>query len=257
MLYNSDVDEATKNQALQQIAILGALTAYRGTLTGSTQAQHNYNASLEAYNFLASIGADTTEVATMMMENQGAAMAAMANSTQTSLIDIQEGFAKNAKNIEGLTGNIFDYFTVVGNQLVPNMEAITGLGTDALTLLTMASEEFQTTMNDALDEFSKAREEALKIERDALDAQKKIYEDYFAALDRLEQQRDRKRSREDIVSQLQRLEGATDERSRQKALELRRELNQLDEQTAQETIQEARDSLLQGLEDSYTEIENR
>jgi hypothetical protein len=193
----------------------------------------------------------------MMIQNQGAAMAVMANRTQTSLLDIQEGFAQNAEGIDELTTNLFDYFTVVGNQLVPNMEAITGLGTDALNLLTMASEQFQSTMDSALDEFLAAREQALKIEKDALDAQKKIYEDYFSALDRLEEQRNKKRSREDIVSQLQRLEGATDERSRQKALELRRELNQLDEQTAQDTIQQARDSLLQGLEDSYTEIQNR
>jgi hypothetical protein len=187
-------------------------------------------------------------------------MAAMANTAQTNLRAIESSFRTQANSIEGLSGNLFDYFTIVGDQLVPNMQAISELGEDAdsaLTLLTMVSEEFQNTMNEALDQFLDAREQSLKIEREALDAQKKIYEDYFAALDRLEEQRERKRSREDIVEQLARLEGATDERSRQKALELRRQLNQLDEETAQDTIEQARESLIQGLEDAYTEIENR
>jgi uncharacterized protein Yka (UPF0111/DUF47 family) len=52
--------------------------------------------------------------------------------------------------------------------------------------------------------------EEMRVAKEANDKKKKIYEDYFKALDRLEDQRERKLSREQIVKQLQRLEGATD-----------------------------------------------
>lgn len=175
---------------------------------------------------------------------------------QRSLVGIQNDFTEMASSVEDLGDNLFDYFTLVGNRLVPNSEMMVGLGEDALLLLFSASELYQKTMDDALETFLSAREESLKVEKKLLDQQKKVYEDYFSALDRLENQRERKRSREDLVSQLQRLEGATDERSRARALELRRELNQLDEQQAQDAQTQARDALIQGLENSYIEIEN-
>ena len=76
---------------------------------------------------------------------------------------------------------------------------------------------------------------------------------YFDDLDRLENKRERQLNKDDIVKQLQRLEGATDERSRQKAKELRIELNEMNKENAKEDKDQARKDLLQSFD---TEIEN-
>ena len=91
-------------------------------------------------------------------------------------------------------------------------------------------------------------EEIKKVE-EANKKKKESYEKYFKALDRLEQKRDRKMTRDQIVQQLQRLEGASDERSRQRAKELRKELNELDAETTREEQQQAREDLIASLDD--------
>ena len=88
-----------------------------------------------------------------------------------------------------------------------------------------------------------------------LDEKIKTYEDYFDALDRLEEKRDTEQTREDIVKQLQRLEGATDEASRQKAKDLRKDLINLDEDAADTLREQSRDDLLDRLEFEKTEYE--
>jgi len=256
-LYHSTTDEAQKSEALQQIAILGAATAYRGELRSLTQEQHNYNASLRVYNNLADIGINTTEILSLLTNNMGTAMATVAASTQRNLSDIQDAFANEADGIDELSGNLLKYFNVVGNQLIPNMVEIGALESEeSLHILGAAFESYQEVLNDGLNSFLETREESLRIEKDSLNKQKKTYEDYFDTLDRLEKQRERSTSRQSIVEQLQRLEGATDERSRQRALELRRELSQVNEEQAKDTQTEAREALLQGFDDRYAELEN-
>lgn len=90
-------------------------------------------------------------------------------------------------------------------------------------------------------------EEIKKVE-EANKKKKESYEKYFKALDRLEEKRDRKMTRDQIVQQLQRLEGASDERSRQKAKELRKELNELDAQSAKDEQSRMREDLIASLD---------
>ena len=80
-----------------------------------------------------------------------------------------------------------------------------------------------------------------------VDEKIKIYEDYFKALDKLEEKRNKKETRESLIKQLQRLEGATDERSRKKALELKKELNKLNEEESKTETEEARTALTDSL----------
>ena len=87
----------------------------------------------------------------------------------------------------------------------------------------------------------------IKQEQELIDKKIKIYEDYFKALDKLEDARERERSREDITKQLQRLSGATDEASRKKAKDLRAELIKLDEKSKKDERKESRDALIEGL----------
>ena len=98
--------------------------------------------------------------------------------------------------------------------------------------------------------------ETKKVE-EANKKKKESYEKYFKALDRLEQKRDRKMTRDQIVQQLQRLEGASDERSRQRAKELRKELSELDAETSRDEQQQAREDLIASLDDQLTKQKNQ
>jgi len=97
-------------------------------------------------------------------------------------------------------------------------------------------------------------DQSIEREKAIAEGKKKVYEEYFAALDRLQDQRDRKLSREQLVQQLQRLEGATDERSRQRAKELRAELLKQDQSAAKQTQEEARKNLIQAIDASLENL---
>jgi hypothetical protein len=97
-------------------------------------------------------------------------------------------------------------------------------------------------------------DQSVSREKAIADERKKVYEKYFADLDRLEEKRERKLSREQLVQQLQRLEGASDERSRQRAKELRSELLKLDQDAAKKTQEEARRDLLAAIDSSLEEL---
>ena len=86
---------------------------------------------------------------------------------------------------------------------------------------------------------------------------KKVYEEYFDALDRIEEKRERKRTREDLVAQLQRLEGATDEKSRQRAKEIRQELNEMDRESSKLSMEENRKAILESIDKAYEEFEEK
>ena len=116
---------------------------------------------------------------------------------------------------------------------------------------------FNQQMDTLYSAFKELRDAEVKAAEDEAKKKKKIYEDYFAALDRLEDKRARKLSREDLVAQLQRLEGATDERSRQKAKELRKELNEFDEESKELQNEQFREDLLNATEESVQAVEDK
>jgi hypothetical protein len=91
-------------------------------------------------------------------------------------------------------------------------------------------------------------------EKAIADEKKKVYEKYFADIDRLEEKRERKLNREQLVQQLTRLEGATDEKSRQRAKQLRADLLKLDKDAAKKTQEEARKDLLAAIDNSLEEL---
>ena len=256
-VYNDETATAEdRQQALTDIALLASLTEYRGTLTSLTEEQHKFNASLAEYNLMSDLGIDTSELSARLLQEQAVSTTISTQKIQDRLSSLRGSFEQVRENLE-LDGSFDDYFQIINGQIIPVFENLEGLTAGALTYIDEVLESYQSTLNEAFDDFKAIRDQALKIEKDTLDKQQKVYEDYFAALDRLEAQRERKASRQDLVAQLSRLEGATDERSRRRALEIRRELNQLDADQARDTQQQARDSLLQGFEDRYVELETR
>ena len=84
---------------------------------------------------------------------------------------------------------------------------------------------------------------------------KKYMKKYFDDLNRLQEKQERKETREDLVAQLQRLEGATDERSRQRAKEIRQELNKLDADSAKKSMEENRAAMIESIDTALENLE--
>jgi hypothetical protein len=251
----ADQFQARLSAILAEIAAYRALTEFRGPLSQMTEAQFRFNAELERYNRLSDIGADTTEDLQRVISSQATLFEENAVRIDNSLANIEDRFAEQADTFGFGSKQITDFFQVIGGQVVPISENLVNIQGSALTFITQLMEEFQENMDEAFDLFQERRKFELDNEKRLLDEQKKVYEDYFNAIDRLEQQRDRSASREDLVNQLARLEGATDERSRRRALEIRRELNKLDEDDSRNLIQESRRALLETFDLAYKELE--
>ena len=252
---DEDTRQARRSSILAEIAAYRALTEFRGPLTQMTQTQFEYNAELERYNRLAEIGAETTEDFQRVLQSQANLFTETARKIDSNLENIEERFSRRAFEFGFGSEQITDFFDIVGGKIIPITENLQGLGASSFEFFTQLMDEYQASLDEAFDSFEERRKFELDNEKKLLDKQKQVYEDYFAALDRLEQRRERSRSRDDMVAQLRRLEGATDERSRRRALEIRRELNQLDEDDSRTMIQDARQALLQTFETAYEELE--
>ena len=252
---DEDTRQARRSALLAEIAAYQALIQATGELSRTTEAQTRYNAELERYNRLSEVGAETSEDFNRVLEAQSRFFEERTEKIGTDFEKLNERFKRSAQELGFASESLDDYFTVIGGKIVPAFESLEGMSASSAEFIENILEEYQEGMDELFDLFMERRQFELDNEKKLLDDQKKVYEDYFAALDRLERGRERKRSREDLVSQLQRLEGATDERSRRRALELRRELNQTDEEESRTMIQEARQALLKTFDTAYEELE--
>jgi hypothetical protein len=261
ILNDANSTQIEKNQALQDIAFYGAITRHTGDLSNLTQEQQRYNASLARYELIAGLGIDATDALNSVINDQTIAMNQSANRTINALDRIEQRFQDTAGRV-GITladgEEAFDFnnfFEVLDGVVVPKFESLNGLTSTALDFVQDIMSEYQEELNSSFQEFKELRDRDLARQKENFNKQKKVYQDYFSAIDRLEKQRERKVERQDLVTQLSRLEGATDERSRQRALELRRELNQIDEETTKDTQTQAREALLAGFDERYAQLE--
>lgn len=264
ILNDATSTSAARFRALQDIAFFGAITRHSSDLSNLTLEQQRYNSSLVRYELMTSLGIKSTEAFNQVLTSQAITMNQSANRTVQALGKIEEDFNSTFKRIMGFEQedviegfNFDDFFEVLEGVVVPKFEALNGLSSTALDFIKNTMSNYQDELNSSFEEFKKLRDRDLAGQKENFDKQKKVYQDYFAALDRLELQRERKVERQDLVKQLSRLEGATDERSRSRALELRRELNQLDEKTAEDTQREARESLFKGFDERYSQLEKQ
>jgi hypothetical protein len=237
-----------RNAAIAQRNQLLIMNEHRGILHNTTRELIDYNVAQKAFNNLKRIGVSD-------LESQTRALEALQESTANSLRQVSERLNSTQEGInaalDGADPSI--YFEIVDG-VVRVTDAFADLSIAQQQVLEGLFEALEGGYEDLFDVFKTLMDETIAMEEAMANERIKVYEDYFAALDRLEKQRERKVQREDLVTQLSRLESATDERSRRRALELRRELNQMDEDGAKETIQEGRASLLQSISDSVERI---
>jgi len=236
--------QTQKNQLL-------ILRAYKGELANVTEAQFNYNKILEQKNRLQKLGIVNDALNLELLKNLGTYTAQQVKRT-VSGID-----AANEKIFESIGINAAELYEVINGTVVVSQNAINRLNSNQMTTLQEYTNYIQTQYDIQLDAFKNLKDQQIAIEKEKSDKQKKVYEDYFDALDRIERMRERKLSRDDIVKQLQRLEGATDERSRQKAKELRAELIQMDKTAAKDEQKQAREDLLKSFDNKMIELEEQ
>jgi hypothetical protein len=215
---------------------------YRGVYEGMNVYSSNYNENLEQYNKLQELGIEDDKLRIKMNSN----LAASAVITVKKQVDAIKGL-KEAFN-ETLDLDITDYIEEInGVVLIKNQELYDQLDDTAQKYLDGIISSIQDGYSAITDSITDVIDNQIEEEQDLIDDKIDMYKKYFEDLDKLEEDRTKKQDRKDIVAQLQRLEGATDEASRQKAKELRKELNEMDESNAEEERQANRDALLENL----------
>jgi hypothetical protein len=249
-------NEGERASALRDIVLFRALLQYNGVLKQTSIEQQNFNNVLKQYNLLTKFGIENAQLNTQVLSAQVKFINSTANSAGQNIQNIQEDFEKLI-GAEGINRPFSDFIQIVNGTAIPIFENLNGLTTEFYKGLETALSDIQKELDSVFNAFEEIRKENLRQEKETLDAQRKVYEDYFSALDRLESERERRLNRTNLVEQLSRLEGATDERSRKRALDIRKDLNKLDEESAKTTQEQSREALLNSFDDRYAELEKR
>lgn len=253
---NEAVEGSTEyKEAVADLAFYRALLQHTGDLAMLTIEQQNYNAELDQYNRLTEIGNATAADEARLNAARLTYVQTVANSSLEGMANIKQQFGETAADMGLLAGGFSDYFTIVNGTVMPIYDEMNNLTDAQMDYLDEMMNNAQDTMNEAFDAFKELRDKDLADEKIKLKEQKSIYTDYFKALDRLESQRDSKQTRAEIVAQLQRLEGATDEVSRKKALDLKKQLNTLDDKDAAQMTKDSRADMLASFDTKYEELE--
>lgn len=254
-LNNSLEGTADYQEAIIEIAYNRALLQSASSLASLSIEQQRYNQELAQYNNLTALGIENDTQKANLDKAKLIYIQTMISSSLSGMQDVEDEFNKRREEMDLLAGGFDDYFQVVNGVLVPIYKEMNNLTTTQVGFLDDIMNNYQEHLTEAFESFKELRDADLKEEKEKIKEKKESYQNYFKELDAMRKSEERKQSREDLVAQLQRLEGATDERSRQKALKLRQELNNLDEKSAEERTKEARVELLQSLDDSYTRLE--
>lgn len=236
--------QADKDAAIMEINRLKMLLAYDGIYKNLTSSQIRYNSILAQYNKLTELGIEDNKLKAQSIELL----------TQVTAQTMQE----NAQKIEDLNNTYSDVagvFKVVnGVVIVDNWDLYNELLENGNEYLDSYQTQLQEYTDATLTAFNQWKKIWIEDKQKEIDKSIDTYKKYFENLDRIEQKDARKKDRDSIVKQIQRLEGATDEKSRQKALELKKELISLDEEAANDERKEARDALIESLETSKKEL---
>lgn len=246
-LKRGDLTQVERDRLLIEKRKLELMINYRDELANVTRSQHKYNSTLERYNRLQKLGIENTELENELMVSQVAFGAE----------NIDKGLEEIAKIKDQLKEDLGEdyesYYNILDGVIIWNFDKLKEDGKRADKEL---RENYQSQLDLNLDFYKELMDNSVKKEKRLADEKVKVYEDYFAALDRLENKRERQQTREDLTRQIQRLEGASDSKSREKAKELRQELNELDTSSQKESQEESRKALIESINDSVTELED-
>lgn len=215
------------------------LMAYRTSILNVTDAQREYNKLLKQSNLLLDLGIIDEDLQQNLLDRLKVVTAedikSYSNTISEAFIEVEEEFGKN-------------YIEIINGIAFISNEAIDDLSEDQISRLG----DYLNIINSSLDSIllgtKNLMESELKQVEEINKKKKESYEKYFDSIDRLQKEQESEQTREEIVQQLMILEGATDERSRQKAKELRADLIKLDEDAQKDSQEEARDALLNRLD---------
>jgi len=227
------------------------LTQTRTELTNITRTQYEYNKALQAFNQVSEVGINSLELQSKMVDKLSSNIGPALKITSDNIANIQSNIA----NILGEGTDPSQIYSFVDG-VVTLKGAFLELDEATQEALTNQFNSIESQIDNIFEVYKTFMDSTISLEEKMASEKIKVYQDYFSSLDRLEEQRKRKVQREDIVTELTRLQSATDEASRKRALDLRKELNKLDEDANQKSLEESRKTLIKEIEDSVVKIKN-
>jgi hypothetical protein len=182
-------------------------------------------------------------------------------------IDLNDAKIKLDKQLSGLKYQIIDGHIFYDNngELTP-LSAIEdtsirdAFGSDGVTELVekyaKAEEEIITNAQNAADLYIEIKKSELEKEQEIIEQRKEAYEDYFEKLDALEEEQDRSKKKEDIITQLAALSGGIDGTTKSKIKDLQSQLEDIEKEEQEAQKEAARNSLLEDLDNQTEELNN-
>lgn len=106
--------------------------------------------------------------------------------------------------------------------------------------------------SEIVDDYVKELENQTEAENDMLTKRKEMYENYFDAIDKLNEEQDTITKRENIISQLSALSTGINSSTKTKIKELQAQLNQIEEESLQAQQEQIRQQLLDNIKDKIS-----
>ena len=175
--------------------------------------------------------------------------------------EIKDTLGKFKDQYEIINGEIFGKENGVLKALseIDNVELRNALGTLDKALIEAYSNADETIIANAesrAEAYVDIQKEQWEKEVEIIEKKKEAYEEYFEEIDALEEEQERRQSKEDIIKQLSALSTGVDGTTKSKIKDLQGQLNDLIDEEQKAAREAARNELLEDLDNQTEELNN-
>lgn len=162
---------------------------------------------------------------------------------------LSDAQAESADELADTFNDLTDDIVDNTNSIIENENALKELEEERRDMVIETQEILIEAIRAEQEAIYEEKQAALEKEKELLEERKQMYSDAFAEEDYTNELTDMTAQRQNIVSQLAQLEGASDSESKRKRAELLEELTQLNQQYNDTTTEYNRDALLAQIDD--------
>ena len=155
---------------------------YQGILSGLTDTQYKYNSVLEAYNKISELGLENDSLRFEMLESLTKVVEETVDESFSKMSDLEERLKEDLE-----TNSLDNYIDFMNGIAIINTETYRRLDKEQKAYIDNFVNNFNNEADNVYNIYKELRDKTLEVEKEAADKKKKVYEDYFAALDRIEE----------------------------------------------------------------------
>ena len=154
------------------------------------------------------------------------------------------------------TGMLFALSEIQDKEIKETFATFANANEELISDYQEADDEILENAQNFADTYVNIKKQQYEQEIEEIEKRKEAYEKYFEEVDALEEEQERAQSKEDIISQLSALSGGIDGTSKAKIKELQGQLNDLIKEEAEAKKEEARNAILEDLDNQSESLNN-